>query len=74
MHLIALVHLMTWSIILSYSSINLQFTGHRGMNDVTVAQGRVLFGALGIITDVRLCNEIRNAAICQKGAVKPLYK
>lgn len=44
------------------------------MNDVTVAQGRVLFGALGIITDVRLCNEIRNAAICQKGAVKPLYK
>lgn len=44
------------------------------MNDVTVAQGRVLFGALGIITDVRLCNEIRNSAICQKGAVKPLYK
>lgn len=59
---------------LSYSSINLQFTGHRGMNDVTVAQERVLFGALGIVTDVRLCNEMRNAAICQKGAVMPLYK
>lgn len=34
----------------------------------------MIFGALGLITDVRLCNEIYNAVICQEGAVMSFFK
>lgn len=34
----------------------------------------MIFGALGLITDVRLCNEICNAVRCQEGAVMSFFK
>lgn len=37
-------------------------------------KGRVIFGALGLVTDVRLCNEMCNTVICQKGAVMSFSK
>lgn len=34
---------------------------------------KVIFGALGLITDVRLHNEVCNVVMCQEGAVMSFF-